>query len=71
MVGVARDAQDPYVLPSVQTVNDDSYPISRPLYMYTAGEPTGPVKTYLDWILGEGQVLVLELGFVPLVKTAQ
>ena len=66
MLGVARDADGPYVLPSVATVNDGSYPISRPLYMYTAGELTGDGKTYLDWILGEGQAIVPELGFVPL-----
>ncbi len=66
MVAVARDASGPYVLPSIETVNDDSYPISRPLYMYTAGQPTGAIKAYLDWILDEGQVLVAELGFVPL-----
>lgn len=65
-VAVARDASAPYVLPSVETVNDGSYPVSRPLYMYTAGEPTGEVKDYLDWILGEGQALVPKLGFVPL-----
>jgi len=66
MLAVAPDANNPYVLPSVETVNDGSYPISRPLYMYTAGEPTGLVKVYLDWILGEGQSLVRDLGFVPL-----
>lgn len=66
MLVVARDAGGPYVLPAVETVNDGSYPISRPLYMYTAGEPAGEVKEYLDWILSAGQVLVLELGFVPL-----
>jgi phosphate transport system substrate-binding protein len=66
MLGVARDADGPYVLPSVGTVNDGSYPISRPLYMYTAGELTGDGKTYLDWILSEGQAVVPELGFVPL-----
>lgn len=66
MVAVARDADASYVLPSVQTVNDGSYPISRPLYMYTAGEPTGEIAAYLDWILGDGQSLVSELGFVPL-----
>ncbi len=66
VVAVAEDASGPYVLPSVDTVNDGSYPISRPLYMYTAGEATGGIKIYLDWILGEGQDLVLELGFVPL-----
>jgi phosphate transport system substrate-binding protein len=66
MVAVARDADGPYVLPSVDTVNDGSYPISRPLYMYTAGQPTGEIKAYLDWIRSEGQALVPELGFVPL-----
>ena len=68
MVAVARDDSGPYVLPSVETVNDGSYPISRPLYMYTAGEPTGEIKAYLDWILSDGQALVPKLGFVPLVS---
>jgi len=66
MVAVARDVNGPYVLPSVETVNDRSYPIARPLYMYTAGPPTAQMKDYLDWILGDGQSLVLDLGFVPL-----
>ncbi|MCX7680859.1 MAG: PstS family phosphate ABC transporter substrate-binding protein [Anaerolineae bacterium] len=66
VVAVARDPSSPYVLPSVETVNDGSYPISRPLYMYTAGEPQGEVKRYIEWILSEGQAIVPELGFVPL-----
>lgn len=66
MIAVTREAGDPFVLPAVATVNDGSYPISRPLYMYTAGEPSGQIKTYLDWVLEEGQTLVTELGFVPL-----
>ena len=66
MLVLARDASAPYVLPSAETVNDGSYPVSRPLYMYTAGEPTGQVRAYLDWVLGDGQSLVSELGFVPL-----
>jgi len=66
---VAKDSASPHVLPSAATVNDGTYPISRPLYMYTAGEPQGEVKTYLDWIIGpEGQALVPTLGFVPLQK---
>jgi len=66
MVAIARDENSPYVLPSAGTVNDGSYPISRPLYMYTAGKPSGPIKAYLDWVLGEGQAMVTALGFVPL-----
>lgn len=66
MLAVARDASTPYVLPSAETVNNGTYPVSRPLYMYTAGQPTGQVKTYLEWVLSEGQSLVSKLGFVPL-----
>jgi phosphate transport system substrate-binding protein len=66
VLAVARDAGSPYVLPSVATVNNGTYPISRPLYMYTIGEPSGQVKAYLDWVLGPGQKLVSKLGFVPL-----
>jgi phosphate transport system substrate-binding protein len=70
MVAVAVDAEGPFVLPSIATVNDGSYPISRPLYMYTAGQPIGEIERYLDWVLGEGQALVPELGFVPLEEDA-
>jgi phosphate transport system substrate-binding protein len=68
MIGVAMDEASPYVLPSVQTVNNGAYPISRPLYMYTSGEPQGEVATYLDYVLDAGQTLVAELGFVPLER---
>ncbi|MEM7034859.1 MAG: PstS family phosphate ABC transporter substrate-binding protein, partial [Chloroflexota bacterium] len=67
VVAVAIDNSSPYVLPKVETGADGSYPIARGLYMYTAGEPTGEIATYLDWIMGpEGQQIVAELGFVPL-----
>lgn len=69
LVAIAPDAESPYVMPSVETGADGSYPISRGLFMYTAGEPTGAIRDYLDWILGpEGQTIVAELGFVPLPK---
>jgi phosphate transport system substrate-binding protein len=66
VVAVARDAESSYVMPSVRTVNKGSYPIARPLYMYTAGEPTGQIEVYLNWVLDEGQAMVADLGFVPL-----
>ncbi|HTX93252.1 MAG TPA: phosphate ABC transporter substrate-binding protein [Anaerolineales bacterium] len=66
-VAVARNAGGPYVLPSIATVNDKSYPIARDLYMYTAGQPTGAIKAYLDWIVSpEAQTIVANLGFVPI-----
>jgi phosphate transport system substrate-binding protein len=67
MIAIAKSAGEPFVLPSVDTVNDKTYPIARDLYMYTAGEPTGIIKDYLDWILSpEAQEIVLQLGFVPI-----
>jgi len=66
VIAVAADPDGAYVLPSVATVNDGTYSISRPLYMYTAGQPEGHVKDYLDWVLTEGQDIVPKLGFVPL-----
>ena len=67
MIAIAKSAGEPFVLPSVETVNDKTYPIARDLYMYTAGEPTGIIKDYLDWILSpEAQEIVLQLGFVPI-----
>ncbi|MHB1318646.1 MAG: PstS family phosphate ABC transporter substrate-binding protein [Anaerolineae bacterium] len=66
VLAIASDASGPYVLPSAETVNDGTYPIARPLYMYTAGEPTGALAAYMDWILTEGQTQVDDLGFVPL-----
>ena len=67
LIAVATDADSPYVTPSVATGADGSYPISRPLYMYTAGAPNEVVASYLDWVRGPaGQQIVAELGFVPL-----
>ena len=65
-VAVAAADGEPFVLPTIATVNDGSYPIARDLYMYTAGEPTGAVAAYLAWVLSApAQQIVADLGFVP------
>jgi phosphate transport system substrate-binding protein len=67
VIAVARDASGPYVIPSIATVNDNSYPVSRDLYMYTAGTSAGVIKEYINWILSpEAQGIVADLGFVPI-----
>lgn len=54
------------VSPTVATASDGSYPIARPLFMYTNGEPQGAIKTYLDWVLSdEGQCIILNKGYAP------
>jgi phosphate transport system substrate-binding protein len=70
IIAVAKNPGDPYVLPSIETVNNKSYPIARDLYMYTPGQPAGAVKDYIDWILGEeAQKIVAAQGFVPIKPT--
>ncbi len=69
VIGVAKSAQNDYIWPSADSVNNGTYPIARDLYMYTAGEPQGVVKIYLDWILSaDAQPIVTELGFVPILR---
>ena len=54
------------VMPSVATAIDNSYPIARPLFMYTSGKPVGEVKKYLDWVLSdEGQCIIQKKGYAP------
>ena len=63
---IATEGGKPCVDPSVATASDRSYPIARPLFMYTDGEHAGEVKTYLDWILSdEGQCIILNKGYAP------
>jgi phosphate transport system substrate-binding protein len=67
LIAVAENAAAPFVLPSVASGADGTYPISRPLYMYTTGAPDAAITDYLAWILGpEGQAIVAKLGFVPI-----
>jgi phosphate transport system substrate-binding protein len=70
-IGYESDAIKPLKVDGVEatidTVLDQSYPLSRGLYMYSNGQPDGAGQAYVDWILGtDGQKVVEEQGFVPL-----
>ncbi len=53
------------VAPSKDTVNSDTYPLARPLFMYTNGEPAGEVKQFINFVMSEeGQKLVEENGYI-------
>lgn len=68
---VSKRKGEPGVAPTVENVNNGTYPLSRPLQIYTIGQPTGAVEKYLAWIHGpEGQKVVLELGYVPAGEVA-
>src|SRR5213082_2189534 len=53
--------------PSIQTVQNHSYPYWRPTFYYTNGEPGGVAKTFVDFTLSSvGQKIVNQVGFVPI-----
>lgn len=69
MLRVARKAGEATAAPNVENTQSGAYPIARPLYMYTRGEPSETVRKYLEWIESEaGQTLVLTTGYVPRTK---
>ena len=68
---VAQETGGPCTNPSVETAVDGSYPIARPLFMYTNGEPTGFVGDYLNWIKSdEGQCIILNKGYAPATEVS-
>lgn len=65
---VSKKAESPAIAPSIESTLDKSYPISRPMFMYTAGEPELHVRKYIDWVLSAaGQTILKDNGYVPLL----
>lgn len=49
----------------VKTVKNGTYPVHRPLFLYTNGQPTGAVKQFVDLAkTPEGKRIISETGFV-------
>jgi phosphate transport system substrate-binding protein len=53
---------------SAETTLNGTFPISRALYMFTPGWPTGEVAKFMNFMLHpeKGQKYVVESGYVPL-----
>ncbi len=63
---VRRNAGDPAYLPTAENVKDGNYPITRFLYFYLRQKPTGEMREFIKWVLGEeGQRVVVNEGFFP------
>ncbi|HEY1172456.1 MAG TPA: phosphate ABC transporter substrate-binding protein [Verrucomicrobiae bacterium] len=55
------------VIPDAAHIANRSYPMSRPLYFLTNGEPTGDAKTFIEFVLSaRGQDLVRKHGYLAL-----
>ncbi len=69
-VRIARKSGDKAYAPTVENTLNHTYPIARPLFMYTLGEPSGAVKKYIDWVHSEaGKKIIVKSGYVPLPDT--
>ena len=68
---LSKKAGEPAIQASVANTLAKTYPLARSLLIYTAGDPEGAVKSYLEWILSPaGQKIVEESGYVPVPPTA-
>ncbi|HEY3362093.1 MAG TPA: PstS family phosphate ABC transporter substrate-binding protein [Methanosarcina sp.] len=57
------------VAPTAENILSGKYPLSRALYFYTNGEPSGLTKEFTDFVKGEnGQKIVSTVGYIPLKK---
>lgn len=55
------------VLPTNENIASHKYPMSRPLFLLTNGEPTGEAKAFVEFVLSErGQALVRKHGYLSL-----
>ena len=67
MLKISAKKGEPGVAPTVENAVSGSYPITRPLHIYTLGDPEGTLSEYLKWIMSDGgQAVVSELGYVPI-----
>jgi phosphate transport system substrate-binding protein len=58
---------DKIISPSIATVKDKTYPVSRDLYVITNGQPTGLAGDFIHYILSpECQKIVSDEGYVTL-----
>ncbi len=72
ILAVAPSDTAAYFEPSEANVESGQYPLARPLFWYTVGEPSGEIKALIDWVLSpEGQKIVSEVGYYPLSKVKQ
>ncbi len=69
MIKVKTSADAPAVSPSTETVLNGTYPISRPLYLYTNGQASGDVRAFVDYVMSDaGQKILTDTGYISAPK---
>jgi phosphate transport system substrate-binding protein len=68
-IAIKKNESSEGIIPSMETVDNGTYPLSRQLFFYTVGVPEGETKMFIDWVLNaEGQKICEAVGFYPLVR---
>jgi phosphate transport system substrate-binding protein len=67
IIPVQAKADKPFYEPTAENIASGKYPISRYLFIYTNGVPTGGIREYLKFIIGDdGQKVAEEVEYIPL-----
>jgi len=57
------------IAPTSENIATHAYPLSRPLFLLSNGEPQGEAKAFVEFLLGErGQELVKKHGYLSLAQ---
>jgi phosphate transport system substrate-binding protein len=66
-IGIKASSSGPAVLPTTENIKEHRYPLTRPLYLIFAGEPSGELERFAEWVLSaQGQLVVEAVEFWPL-----
>lgn len=61
--------QDQYVEPTLNNLKNNTYPLSRQLFLYSIKEPEGEIKEFITWLTNkETQKFVVKYGFYPVIE---
>lgn len=67
ILNVKANADSLAVAPTEANVHNGTYPISRPLFLYTNGQPAGAIKEFIDYVVSpQGQAIVKETGYMAI-----
>ena len=69
LLAIKKDDSSTAIVPTIETVTNGTYPISRELYWFFNGIPNGEIKSLLNWTLSsDGQKIAQEADYIPLPK---
>ena len=74
VVALRTDQQSAPVTPTSEAIRSGNYPLTRTLYLATAGKPSGTAKAFLDFCSSasvSGQALLQRAGYVAIARAAQ